>query len=104
MLSYDHQRRTMAVTVGKEDTEKDIWSNIVLNIKQERIRWAGHVQRMSETRIVKSIFIGKLEGRQEGGGEEDPGKDGMTMLRKTLEKLELDAGEGKPMTGMCGGV
>ncbi|PSN32641.1 hypothetical protein C0J52_13889 [Blattella germanica] len=27
-----------------------------------RIRWAGHVQRMSET--AKKIFIGKLEGRR----------------------------------------
>ncbi|PSN33932.1 hypothetical protein C0J52_23017, partial [Blattella germanica] len=36
--------------------------DIVVKIKQERIRWTGHVQRMSETRTAKKIFIRKLEG------------------------------------------
>jgi hypothetical protein len=31
-------------------------SSIVVTIKKGRIRWAGHVQRMPETRSVKKVF------------------------------------------------
>ncbi|PSN43496.1 hypothetical protein C0J52_03199 [Blattella germanica] len=55
---------------------------------------------MSETRTIKKVFIEKLK---EGGGEEDLEKDGLTLSRKTLERWELDAGEGKPRAGMSGG-
>ena len=36
-------------------------------IKIRRLEWLGHVIRMSETRSVKKIFEGKLEGRRGGG-------------------------------------
>ncbi|PSN31340.1 hypothetical protein C0J52_24731 [Blattella germanica] len=55
-------------------------------MKQERIGWAGHVQRMSETCTVKKVFVGKLEGSRRTGR---PMKNGLTMLRKTLGRLEL---------------
>ena len=32
-------------------------------IKIRRLEWIGHVIRMNETRCVKKIFEGKLEGR-----------------------------------------
>jgi hypothetical protein len=38
--------------------------NIVSIIKIRRLEWLGHVARMNETRSVKKIFEGKLEGRK----------------------------------------
>jgi transcription termination factor 2 len=37
--------------------------DIVNVIKIRRMEWLGHVVRMNETRSVKKIFEGKLEGR-----------------------------------------
>jgi len=37
--------------------------DIVTVIKIQRLEWLGHVSRMNETRSVKKIFEGKLEGR-----------------------------------------
>jgi ABC-type thiamine transport system ATPase subunit len=34
-------------------------ADIVVTIKKGRIRWAGHVQRMAETRSVKKVFFRK---------------------------------------------
>ncbi|PSN43615.1 hypothetical protein C0J52_16375 [Blattella germanica] len=68
--------------------------DIVVKIKQERIRWAGHVQRMSDTRTAKKIFIGKLEGRRRRGRprkrwiddvEEDLRKMGVRCWRRKAE-------------------
>jgi len=36
-------------------------------IKIRRLEWLGHVSRMNETRSVKKIFEGKLEGRRGRG-------------------------------------
>ena len=36
-------------------------------IKFRRLEWLGHVVRMNETRSVKKIFEGKLEGRRGRG-------------------------------------
>jgi len=41
--------------------------DIVSVIKTRRLEWLGHVIRMNETRCVKKIFEGKLEGRRDRG-------------------------------------
>ena len=41
--------------------------DIVTIIKIQRLEWLGHVSRMNETRSVKKIFEGKLEGRRGRG-------------------------------------
>jgi hypothetical protein len=41
--------------------------DIVTVIKIRRLEWIGHVIRMNETRSVKEIFEGKLEGRRGRG-------------------------------------
>jgi hypothetical protein len=41
--------------------------DIVNVIKIRRFEWFGHVVRMNETRSVKKIFEGKLEGRRSRG-------------------------------------
>ncbi|PSN42061.1 hypothetical protein C0J52_15581 [Blattella germanica] len=58
--------------------------DIVVKIKQERIRWVGHVQKMSETRTVKNIFIGKLDGRRRRGR---PRKRRIDDVEEDLRKM-----------------
>ena len=41
--------------------------DIVTVIKIRRLEWLGHVIKMNETRSVKKIFEGKLEGRRGRG-------------------------------------
>ena len=41
--------------------------DIVTVIKIRRLEWLGHVIRMNETRYVKKIFEGQLEGRRGRG-------------------------------------
>ena len=36
-------------------------------IKQGRIRWAGHIQRMTKERAVKKVLIEKSGGRRTRG-------------------------------------
>ena len=38
--------------------------NIVRVIKSRRIRWAGHVARMGEERVLYRVLMGKPEGRR----------------------------------------
>ena len=44
----------------------DLYSspNIVRVIKSRRMRWAGHVARMGEERLVYRVLVGKPEGRK----------------------------------------
>ena len=44
----------------------DLYSspNIMRVIKSRRMRWAGHVARMGEERVVYRVFEGKPEGRR----------------------------------------
>jgi hypothetical protein len=41
--------------------------DIITVIKIRGLEWLGHVIRMDETRSVKKIFEGKLEGRRDRG-------------------------------------
>ena len=41
--------------------------DIVTIIKIRKLEWIGHVIRMNETRSVKKIFEGKLDGRRGRG-------------------------------------
>jgi hypothetical protein len=38
--------------------------NIIRMIKLRRVRWAGHVARMGETRNAYRILVGKPEGKR----------------------------------------
>ena len=73
-------------------------TDIVNVIKIRRLEWFGHVVRMNETRYVKKIFEGKLEGRSGRGRprlrwindvEDDLRKLGVKRWRtKALEREE----------------
>ena len=52
--------------------------NIVRVIKSRRMRWAEHVARMEEGRVVHKVLVGKPEGKNHLG---DPGVDGRIILR-----------------------
>jgi hypothetical protein len=41
-----------------------MWLKCISMMKSRRIRWAGHVARMGETRNVYRILVGKLEGKR----------------------------------------
>jgi hypothetical protein len=53
--------------------------DIVADSKKKRLEWIGHVIRMDQGRIVKTIFESKMEGSRRGGPRvrwmEDVGKD-----------------------------
>ena len=38
--------------------------NIVRVMKSRRMRWAGHVARMGEERVVYRVLVGKPEGKR----------------------------------------
>jgi hypothetical protein len=68
--------------------------DIVVEIKRERMRWAGHVQRMPEERVVKKIFPGQPGGSRRKGRprlrwvddlEEDLKKIGISGWRRMAE-------------------
>ena len=39
-------------------------SNILRVVKSRRMRWAGHVARMGEDRVVHRVLVGKPEGKR----------------------------------------
>jgi len=63
--------------------------NIVRVIKSRRMRWAGHVARMGESRGVYRVLVGKLEGKNHLG---DPGVDWWIILRWIFGKWDVGYG------------
>jgi hypothetical protein len=57
--------------------------NIIRMIKAKRMRWAGHVARMGETRNAYRILVGKPE-RQRSQKDQDIGQ--WTILKWILER------------------
>jgi hypothetical protein len=56
------------------------WSpNIVRVIKSKRMRWAGRVARMEESRIAFKIVIGKPTGRRRLGRPRRRWEDNIKM-------------------------
>ena len=58
--------------------------NIVRVIKTIRLRWAGHVARMEESRSAFKILAGKPTGKVNLWG--GLGVDGRTILKWTLKR------------------
>jgi hypothetical protein len=52
-------------------------------IKARRMRWAGHVARMGETRNAYRILVGKPEGKRP---LEDQDVGGWTILKWILKR------------------
>jgi hypothetical protein len=65
-----------------EELDYLIKHNIVNQIRAQRLSWFGHVQRMSDNRMVKKIYKWKPISTR----LQDLRADGMTMLNKTSVK------------------
>jgi hypothetical protein len=61
--------------------------NIIIMIKSERMRCAGHVARMGETRNAYRILVGKPEGRRPLGR---PRCRWMDNIKMDLGEIEWD--------------
>jgi hypothetical protein len=70
----------------------DLYSspNIVRLIKSRRIRWAGHVERMGEMRVVQRILVGKPEGRRPLGRPRSRWEDNSKMNLQEVGCRDMD--------------
>jgi len=53
--------------------------NIVWVITSRRMRWAGHVARMGESRGLYRVFVGKPEGKRPLGRPRHKWEDNIKM-------------------------
>ena len=60
-------------------------------VKSRRMRWAGHVARMGEGRVVRRVLVEKPKGKRLLG---DPDVDGRIILRLIFRKWEVVVGTG----------
>jgi transcription termination factor 2 len=61
--------------------------NIIRMIKSRRLRWAGHVARMVETRNAYRILVGKPEGKRSPGR---PRRRWVDNIKMDLREIEWD--------------
>ena len=64
--------------------------NIIKNLKSRRLRWAGHVARMEQSRNAYSILVGKPEGKRPLGRPRRRWEDDIKM---DLREMCCDPGE-----------
>jgi hypothetical protein len=76
--------------------------DIIRQVKSRQMRWAGHVARMGEERIVYKVLVGKPEGKTPLGRPRRRWEDGSRM-DLGLGVCGLDAtGSGQgPVAGCC---
>jgi hypothetical protein len=53
--------------------------NIFRVIKSRRMRWAGHVARMGERRVIYRVLVGKPEGKRKLGKPRRRWEDNIKM-------------------------
>jgi hypothetical protein len=70
----------------------DLYSlpNIVRMVKSRRMRWAGHVARIGEGRVVHRVQVGKPEGKRSLGRPRRRWEDNIKM---DLQEVEGGYGE-----------
>ena len=64
--------------------------NIVRVIKSRRMRWASHVARMEEGRVVQKVLVGKPEGKRPLGRPRRRWEDNIKM---NLQELGRGCGD-----------
>jgi len=62
-----YENRAWKSRTNRELEEMSKGENIVKWIKQQRIRWLGHLERMEEDRMPKKIFTQELVGTRQKG-------------------------------------
>ena len=64
--------------------------NIIKSLKSRRLRWAGHVARMEQSRNACRPLVGKAEGKRPLGRPRRRWKDNIKMV---LREVGCDPGE-----------
>jgi hypothetical protein len=65
---------------------------IVAEIKKARLRWLGHIERMSENRVIKKLYMSKLEERRSVGRPKMQWHDDM---EEDLRKMRISGWRGE---------
>jgi hypothetical protein len=68
-----NEEESWRIRTNKEIEDILEGADIVKFIKSLRVRWCGHIERMNNERMPKTIMITKMEGTRK---EEDHVKDG----------------------------
>ena len=63
--------------------------NIIRSLKSRRLRWAGHVARMEQTRNAYRVLVGKPEGKRPLGRPRRRWEDNIKM---NLREVGCDHG------------
>jgi hypothetical protein len=66
--------------------------DIVAEIKEARLRWLGHVERMSEDRVIKKLYMNKPEGRRSVGR---PKMRWLDDVEEDLRNMRISGWRGK---------
>ena len=64
--------------------------NIIRNLKSRRLRWAGHVARMEQSRNAYRVLVGKLEGKRPLGRSRHRWED---KIKMDLSEVGCDPGD-----------
>ena len=65
-------------------------SNIIRGLKSRRVRWAGHVARMEQSRNAYRVLLGKSEGKRPLGRPRRRWEDNIKI---NLRELGCDPGD-----------
>ena len=71
---------------NKEIDELPEQEDIVRFIKAQRLRWLGHVERMSEVHIAKRVYKARMTGRRKQGRSRNRWKD---ETEQDLRRMEV---------------
>jgi hypothetical protein len=66
--------------------------DIVAEIKKARSRWLGYIERMSEDRVIKKLYMSKPEGRRSVGR---PKMRWLDDAEEDLRKMRISGWRGK---------
>jgi hypothetical protein len=64
----------------------------VAEIKKARLRWMGHVERMSEDRVIKKLYMSKPGGRRSVGR---PKMRWLDDVEEDLRKMRIGGWRGR---------
>ena len=74
--------------------------NIIMSFKSRRLRWAGHIAGMEQSRNAYRVLVGKPEGKRPLGRPRHRWED---HLKMDLKEMELDGpcSSSGPLAELC---